>query len=114
MTPSQSPISLTHPSPTPGTPWVVCLERAVVWGVGFGPWSFVSPSGMVEIPHLRAKHDPSPSPWMGEGGDGGGRNADSTPTLVLPHAGGGKFLVVGFEPRGGSVTYALRIETERA
>ena len=39
-----------------------------------------------------------PSPWMGEGGDGGAKFADATPTFVLPHPGGGQFSLFDFKP----------------
>ena len=63
---------------------------------------FVSPSLMVETPRLQAKPHPSPSPWMGEGGDGGESCVDDTPTFILPPGtlwvGGGEFSFVGFQP----------------
>jgi len=42
------------------------------------------PSAIVEALHLQAKQAPPPSPWMGEGGDGGEKFDDPTPTSVLP------------------------------
>lgn len=60
------------------------------------------PSAIVETLHLQAKQAPPPSPWMGEGGDGGERFADVTPTCVLPRTQrvpeGGEFFRSGFQP----------------
>ena len=39
---------------------------------------------MVETPSLQAKPNPAPSPWMGEGGDGGERFGMSPPPFSSP------------------------------
>ena len=50
---------------------------------------FRSPMGLDEFPRLLPKSD-HPSPWMGEGEDGGEPVRDTTPTFVLPRRGGGE------------------------
>ncbi len=57
-------------------------------------WSshrIVSPSGMVE-PLAFRRTTIHPSPWMGEGEDGGERSADVTPTFSPPPCRGRRVL----------------------